>query len=142
MTKRFLFRFALLMVLSSASVLAFSLRSSLREIDGNAGRSRQRPSAERQQRGDNGNHNGWFRQAARLPSGHYVTPTVINDAVQTHLNPGLPAYPDFVAGMAVRSRLSPDAGRWPSSPPARTRSIGRTARSTYRTRRSSSSCTT
>ena len=45
---------------------------------------------------------------ARLPSGHYVTPTAIDDAVQTHLNPQLPAYPDFVAGMAVRSRLSPD----------------------------------
>ena len=37
-----------------------------------------------------------------------MTPTAIDDAVQTHLNPQLPAYPDFVAGMAVRSRLSPD----------------------------------
>ena len=43
-----------------------------------------------------------------MPSGHYVTPTAIDDAVQTNLNPRLPAYPDFVAGMAVRSRLSPD----------------------------------
>ena len=108
MTKRFLFRFALMMVLSSASVLAISLPSSLREIDGNEanrGNSRQRPD---EPPGDNGNHNGWFRGAARLPSGHYITPTAINDAMQTNLNPGLPAYPDFVAGMAVRSRLSPD----------------------------------
>ena len=107
MTKRFLFRFALMMILSSASVLAFSLPSSLREIQatgpsGNGGQGHDEP------RGDNGNHNGWFRQAARLPSGHYITPTAIDDAVQTNLNPGLPAYPDFVAGMAVRSRLSPD----------------------------------
>src|SRR5258708_25154904 len=33
---------------------------------------------------------------------------VINDAVQQYLNPGLAAYPDFVAGEAVRSQLSPD----------------------------------
>ena len=108
MTKRFLFRFALLMVLSSASVLAFSLPSSLREIQGNeADRGNGRKGSD-EPRGDNGNHNGWFRQGARLPSGHYITPAAINDAVQTNLNPGLPAYPDFVAGMAVRSRLSPD----------------------------------
>ena len=108
MTKRFLFRFALLMVLSSASVLAFSLPSSLREIDGNEADRGNGRQGHDEQRGDNGNHNGWFRRAARLPSGHYITPTAINDAVQTNLNPGLPAYPDFVAGMAVRSRLSPD----------------------------------
>jgi DNA-binding beta-propeller fold protein YncE len=105
MTRRFLFRFALLMVLSSASVLAFSLPSSLREVDGNRGHGRQ---GHDERRGDNGNHNGWFRGGARLPSGHFITPTAIDDAVQTTLNPGLPAYPDFVAGMAVRSRLSPD----------------------------------
>jgi YVTN family beta-propeller protein len=106
MFKRFLFRFALLVVLSSASVLAFSLPSSLRDDgnDGNRGNGRDHD----EQRGDNGHHNGWFRRAARVPSGHWITPTAIDDAVQTHLNPQLPAYPDFVAGMAVRSRLSPD----------------------------------
>jgi YVTN family beta-propeller protein len=43
-----------------------------------------------------------------LPTGQYVTPTVIKGAVQQFLNPGLPEYPDFVAGEAVRSQLSPD----------------------------------
>ena len=44
----------------------------------------------------------------RLATGQFVTPTAIRDAVQQYLNPGLPAYPDFVAGEAVRSQLSPD----------------------------------
>ena len=104
MTKRLIFRLALLIVLGSASVLAFSVPPSLREIqaDGNdqmrvptigtetaitAAGSATRPAC----------------RAAR-----YITPTAMDDAVQTHLNPRLPDTPDFVAGMAVRSRLSPD----------------------------------
>jgi len=43
-----------------------------------------------------------------LPTGQYVTPTAPAGAVQQYLNPGLANYPDFVAGMAVRSQLSPD----------------------------------
>ena len=44
-----------------------------------------------------------------LPTGQYVTPTApLTNAVQQDLNPGLAAYPKFVAGEAVRSRLSPD----------------------------------
>jgi YVTN family beta-propeller protein len=43
-----------------------------------------------------------------VASGQYVTPTAIPDASQQFLNPGLSGYPDFVAGEAVRSRLSPD----------------------------------
>ena len=34
--------------------------------------------------------------------------SAVQNAVQLYLNPGLPAYPDFVAGQAVRSTLSPD----------------------------------
>src|SRR5690242_8428999 len=41
-------------------------------------------------------------------TGQYVTPTAPGGAVQQLLNPGLPAYPNFVAGEAVRSQLSPD----------------------------------
>src|SRR5262249_11013307 len=41
-------------------------------------------------------------------TGQYVTPTALRGAVQQFLNPRLPAYPDFVAGEAVRSQLSPD----------------------------------
>ncbi len=43
-----------------------------------------------------------------LATGQYVTPTAIDGSVQQFLNPGLPGYPNFVAGEAVRSRLSPD----------------------------------
>lgn len=43
-----------------------------------------------------------------LATGQYITPTALNGAVQQYLNPGLAAYPSFVAGEAVRSQLSPD----------------------------------
>jgi DNA-binding beta-propeller fold protein YncE len=43
-----------------------------------------------------------------LPTGQYVTPQAPTSAVQQPLNPGLAAYPSFVAGEAVRSQLSPD----------------------------------
>ncbi len=48
--------------------------------------------------------------AAALPTatGQYITPTALRGAVQQFLNPGLPAYPQFIAGEAVRSQLSPD----------------------------------
>jgi YVTN family beta-propeller protein len=46
--------------------------------------------------------------AVPLPSGQFVTPNAITGSVQQFLNPGLPAYPNFVAGEAVRSQLSPD----------------------------------
>jgi len=44
----------------------------------------------------------------QLATGQLITPTAPRGAVQQFLNPGLAAYPDFIAGMAVRSRLSPD----------------------------------
>src|SRR5215470_20135887 len=44
----------------------------------------------------------------QLATGHFITPLAPTGAVQQPLNPGLPAYPDFVAGGAVISRLSPD----------------------------------
>jgi YVTN family beta-propeller protein len=43
-----------------------------------------------------------------LATGQYITPTYLSGAVQQPLNPGLAAYPNFVAGEAVRSQLSPD----------------------------------
>jgi DNA-binding beta-propeller fold protein YncE len=46
--------------------------------------------------------------SVQLPSGQYVSPTAPKGAVQEFLNPGLTQYPDFVAGEAVRSQLSPD----------------------------------
>jgi YVTN family beta-propeller protein len=44
----------------------------------------------------------------QLATGQYITPMAPRGAVQQLLNPGLPAYPSFVAGEAVRSQLSPD----------------------------------
>jgi YVTN family beta-propeller protein len=44
----------------------------------------------------------------QLATGQYITPTVIPGSVQQLLNPGLPLYPNFVAGEAVKSQLSPD----------------------------------
>lgn len=46
--------------------------------------------------------------AQRLATGQFVTPTAVHGAVQQFLNPGLAAYPNFIAGEAVRSQLSPD----------------------------------
>src|SRR5262245_33430624 len=43
-----------------------------------------------------------------VATGQTVTPTAIRDSVQQYLNPGLPEYPNFIAGEAVRSQLSPD----------------------------------
>src|SRR5262245_25612527 len=44
----------------------------------------------------------------QLSTGQFVTPTAPRGAVQQFLNPGLAAYPSFIAGEAVRSQLSPD----------------------------------
>jgi len=44
----------------------------------------------------------------RIATGQHISPTAIAHAVQQFLNPGLPAYPSFVAGEAVKSALSPD----------------------------------
>src|SRR5919109_1368855 len=43
-----------------------------------------------------------------LPTGQYVTPLAPPRAVKQLLSPGLPDYPNFVAGSAVISALSPD----------------------------------
>src|SRR5215470_6623640 len=48
------------------------------------------------------------QNAGQTATGQYITPTALRGAVQQLLNPGLPAYPNFVAGEAVRSQLSPD----------------------------------
>ena len=42
------------------------------------------------------------------PPGLYITPTVLANAVQQPLNPGLTNYPNFVAGQAVKAVVSPD----------------------------------
>jgi DNA-binding beta-propeller fold protein YncE len=44
----------------------------------------------------------------QTPTGQFITPAALRGAVQQDLNPGLAAYPHFVAGEAVRAQLSPD----------------------------------
>src|SRR3974390_3396254 len=46
--------------------------------------------------------------AEQTATGQLISPAAIPGAVQRGLNPGLPAYPRFVAGEAVKSALSPD----------------------------------
>jgi YVTN family beta-propeller protein len=47
-------------------------------------------------------------RGAQLATGQFITPTAVEDSVQQFLNPGFAAYPNFIAGEAVRSQLSPD----------------------------------
>ena len=47
-------------------------------------------------------------QPEQLATGQFVTPGALKGAVQEYLNPGLAQYPNFVAGEAVRSQISPD----------------------------------
>src|SRR5262245_45471 len=92
MTKRSLRQLLKCGVVTSATLLALSTRAQLQE------RVFDRDDDDRRDR----------NSLVTLPSGQYVTPTVISDAVQQFLNPGLHDYPNFVAGEAVRSQLSPD----------------------------------
>src|SRR5262245_46749866 len=92
-------------VFTSAALLALSTRADLQERhnDQQQGANEKGDLDYDRDDDDRGQHS-----IVRLPSGQYVTPTVMEDSIQQYLNPGLPAYPDFVAGEAVRSQLSPD----------------------------------
>ena len=103
MTKRSLPQLFKLGVLTSATMLALSAHASLQER-----RTDQQQKNNRHDDDDDRDDDRRPRGVIALPTGQYVTPTAAKDAVQQFLNPGVPAYPDFVAGEAVRSRLSPD----------------------------------
>jgi YVTN family beta-propeller protein len=104
MTKRSVRQLFKLGILTSATMLALSAHASLQER-----RTDQQEKNNRHDDDDDRDRDGDRRPGGliALPTGQYVTPTAVKDAVQQFLNPGLPAYPDFVAGEAVRSRLSP-----------------------------------
>jgi YVTN family beta-propeller protein len=89
MKKRTVQRLLQTSALISAGILALTVRATLHGHDHDD---------------DHGGHHA----ATRLATGQYITPTAIDDSVQQLLNPGLPGYPDFIAGEAVRSQLSPD----------------------------------
>jgi YVTN family beta-propeller protein len=100
MTTRSLKHLLKLGVFASAAVLALTAGANLQ------GRYNDRPPRQNP-RHDRDDDRGHHRGVA-LPTGQFVTPTAIEDAVQQYLNPGLASYPDFIAGEAVRSQLSPD----------------------------------
>jgi DNA-binding beta-propeller fold protein YncE len=110
MTKRSLHRLLKLTALTSATVLAVSGRALLHARNGDrlesgVGQSNGNGNGQGQDGNDQGDNNG---RGAVLATGQFITPTVVRDAVQQRLNPGLAGYPNFVAGEAVRSQLSPD----------------------------------
>ena len=103
MTRGFVVRFMLLSLVGSATVFALSAPASSPEPVYEAQSPASAPDRQPHEFGRNDSDGG-----VRLPSGQYVTPTALDDSVQQYLNPQLPDYPDFIAGMAVRSQLSPD----------------------------------
>jgi len=48
------------------------------------------------------------KKTPQTPPGLYITPMALHDAVLQDLNPGLTKYPNFVAGEAVKTVVSPD----------------------------------
>jgi len=56
----------------------------------------------------NARHDDDDDKKSPTPAGLFITPTALPNAVQQDLNPGLPNYPKFVAGEAVKAVVSPD----------------------------------
>jgi YVTN family beta-propeller protein len=109
MTKRSLKHLLKLSVFTLTAMLALSARADLRGRTQDDRRVGEHADADDNQRGkDADDDRRQDKDLLPLPTGQFVTPTFMRGAVQQYLNPGLPAYPDFVAGEAVRSQLSPD----------------------------------
>jgi YVTN family beta-propeller protein len=104
MTKRSLQHLIKLSVLTSTTVLALSAHATLQSGPAD----RQERGEQRRDRDDDDDDRHGGKGLMPLPTGQFVTPTIIEDAVQQYMNPGLPASPNFVAGEAVRSQLSAD----------------------------------
>ncbi len=51
---------------------------------------------------------GFAAAAQQIPSGQWISPEALPGAAQQLLNPGLALYPNFVAGQALLTQLSPD----------------------------------
>jgi hypothetical protein len=88
--------------LTSAALLAYAAHADLlKASNDNQGNNENRGNVAAEQ--------GTF---ARIPTGQYVTPVALDDAVQQNLNPHLPAYPDFVAGRPFAHNSARTARRW------------------------------
>jgi YVTN family beta-propeller protein len=98
--------------LTSAALLALSAPFTLQAHAGAAARdeTHRRDDDDRRRHRDRDDDDDWSFNGglARIATGQYITPTALEDSFQQFLNPGLPSYPNFLAGMAVRSQLSPD----------------------------------
>src|SRR5262245_46227856 len=94
-------------VITSVALLALSARASLQQRDNNQQALDHFRGGDDDDQG-NDNDRRPNRAISQLPSGQFISPVAMRDAFQQYLNPGLPAYLDFFAGMAVRSQLSPD----------------------------------
>jgi WD40 repeat protein len=115
MTNRSLQHLLKLSVVIPAAVLALSARADLRA---HADDDRRGAHADDDRRGEHADHDRRRdrddddrqdrRGLRRLATGQYITPRFLEGALLQYLNPGLTGYPDFVAGEAVRSQLSPD----------------------------------
>ena len=115
MTNRSLQHLLKLSVVIPAAVLALSVRADLRAHTGDDRRGEHADADRRSDRDDHDRRRGRddddrqeHKGLRRLATGQYITPRFIEGAVLQYLNPGLTGYPDFVAGEAVRSQLSPD----------------------------------
>src|SRR5215471_3817533 len=110
MTKRSLRDLFKLTVFTSTAVLALTARADLQErnINDHQEQARDTDRHHRDRDGDDDDDHGGRSGLVRLATGQFVTPTAIDGAFQQQLNPGLPGYPNFIAGEAVRSQLSPD----------------------------------
>ncbi len=116
MTKRSLKHLFTVSVLTSVTLLGLSASARLQEQsdsrhEDDRGRDDERhgrDGRDDRDRDDRDHDRRVRRNAVVLATGQFVTPTAIEDAVQHYLNPGLPGYPNFIAGEAVRSQLSPD----------------------------------
>jgi DNA-binding beta-propeller fold protein YncE len=104
-TKRSLRRVFKLSAFTSIALLALTAHPQLQE---RKDRDQDRVSHRRDHDDDDDDDRRGHNPLVPLATGQFVTPTAMRDAVQQFLNPGLPAYPNFVAGEAVRSQLSPD----------------------------------
>jgi DNA-binding beta-propeller fold protein YncE len=96
MTRRALYPLLTLGATTTALCVALSTSATLQDRHG------------RRDMDDEDNDRPATHSAMQLATGQFVTPTAVEDSVQQYLNPGLAAYPNFVAGEAVRSQLSPD----------------------------------
>src|SRR5262245_4255376 len=109
MTKRSLRHRLGLAILVSAALVGLSTGAYLKGPDKDKDKDKGKQNEQGQDEQGNGKgHKLQNVNKARIAPGQYISPTAIEDAVQQYLNPGLPAYPNFIAGMAVRSQLSPD----------------------------------